>query len=132
VKVTEMEVLFPGGQRVNARYGDLVIETDQEGAAPAPYHLFLASLATCAGIYVLSFFQKRGLSTEGLRMDTSFHRDSESGLLRKCEIDIKLPPGFPAKYRRPVIRAAELCSVARALLAPDPPEFTVRASEAEG
>ena len=61
----EMRVTFPGGKKVDAEYKGFVIRTDQpvhqggEGTAPAPFDLFLASIATCAGIYVLSFCQNR-------------------------------------------------------------------------
>src|SRR5512140_2369253 len=71
--VMQIEISFPGGKRVDAQFGPHLIRTDQsaeaggEGSAPEPYSLFLASLGTCAGIFVLSFCQKRGLATEGLR-----------------------------------------------------------------
>jgi putative redox protein len=50
----EMKVDFPGGARVAAHFGDFTINTNQpvkaggDGSAPAPFELFLASLATCA------------------------------------------------------------------------------------
>src|SRR5215471_4208280 len=59
----DIEVSFPGGKRVDAQVGEFAIRTDQPealggaGTAPTPYDLFLASLATCAGIYVLGFCQ---------------------------------------------------------------------------
>ena len=68
-----MTVGFPGGKRVDASYGGFEIRTDQcvdsggEGSAPEPYDYFLASLATCAGIYVLGFCQKRDIPYEGRR-----------------------------------------------------------------
>ena len=55
----EIEVSFPGGKRVDATFGGFTIRTDQpvsaggQGSAPEPSALFLASLATCAGIYVV-------------------------------------------------------------------------------
>ena len=55
----EMVVDFPSGARVDAHFGPFTISTDQppagggEGAYPTPFATFLASLATCAGIYVL-------------------------------------------------------------------------------
>ena len=68
-------VTFPGGKRVDAQVGNFVIATDQPvsggggEAAPAPFDLFLASIATCAGIYALGFCQARGLPTEGLVLE---------------------------------------------------------------
>ena len=52
---------FGGGLKVDAEYRGFTIKTDQpfheggEGRRPAPFDLFLASLATCAGFYVLAF-----------------------------------------------------------------------------
>jgi hypothetical protein len=70
----EMIVSFPGGKRVDASFEGFTVETDQSeknggaGAAPEPFELFLASLATCAGIYVLSFCQNRNIPTDGVRL----------------------------------------------------------------
>ncbi len=55
----EFEVFFPGGKKVAANYRGFTIETDQplqgggDNTAASPFELFLASLATCAGFYVL-------------------------------------------------------------------------------
>lgn len=125
----EMVVRFPGGKRVDALYKGFRIETDQspkyggEGAAPEPYDLFLASMATCAGIYVLSFCERRGLPTEGLRLVQRWFRDG-SGRLDRIVLDVQLPEGFPEKYHKAVIRAAQQCTVKRTL--DDPPELEVR------
>jgi putative redox protein len=68
----EMRVEFTGGTRVEARFGKHAVTTDQplkdggEDSAPSPFALFLASLATCAGYFVLKFCQSRGISTEGM------------------------------------------------------------------
>jgi len=70
----DMVVTFPGGVRVNAEYKGFTIETDQpktgggEGSAPAPFDLFLASIATCAGYYVMSFCQGRNIPTDNIRV----------------------------------------------------------------
>ena len=63
-----IKVHFPGNKKVHAESNGFTIETDQplkaggDGTAPAPFELFLASLATCAGIYVKSFFDARSLA----------------------------------------------------------------------
>lgn len=117
----DMEVFFPGNLKVHARYKGFVIETDQaqkdggEGSAPAPFDLFLASLGTCAGLYVLSFLQKRELPLEGAGLVMSTERDPETKLVTKVKLEIKVPAGFPEKYRQAVIRAAETCAVKRHL-----------------
>lgn len=130
----EMKVTFPGGQKVNAEINGMVIPTDQsvegggEGSAPSPYEYFLASLGTCAGIYVLSFCQQRGISTEGLLLNQEMEFETTaagSNRLSKISMKIDLPPGFPEKYRNAIIKTAGLCSVKKVLM--DPPEFEVTA-----
>jgi putative redox protein len=120
----DMEVFFPGNKRVHARYKGFVIETDQpvqsggDESAPAPFDLFMASIGTCAGIYVLSFLQQRGLSAEGAGIVLRQERDPDTKLVSKITLEIKLPADFPEKYRDAVIRAAEMCAVKRHLDSP--------------
>jgi len=126
----ELTVTFPGGKRVNAEVLGQTIQTDQapeaggEGSAPEPYLLFLASLGTCAGIYVLSFCQRRGLSTDGifLRQRMDFH--PVRGRLERVTLTIHVPPSFPEKYRDALVRAADQCAVKKTLF--DPPAFEIR------
>ncbi len=125
----EMIVSFPGGKRVAARYNGFEILTDQrpegggEGVAPEPYDLFLASLATCAGIYVLSFCQRRGIPHEGVQIVQRWAWGPHHHLDR-VELDIRVPDGFPEKYHAALERAALLCTVKRTL--EEPPQLAVR------
>lgn len=130
----EIKITFPGGEKVNAEINSRIIPTDQpvtaggEGSAPTPFDYFLASLGTCAGIYVLSFCQQRQIATEGLaltqRMEFTATADGKERLA-KVAIDIDLPPGFPEKYCNAIVKTAELCTVKKVLM--DPPEFVINA-----
>ena len=128
-------VSFPGGKRINAEVAGFTVETDQpvslggQGAAPAPYDLFLVSIATCAAIYVLGFCQARNITTEGLAVVQRSNMDPTTKLLRAVRIEITLPTGFPGKYRAAIVRAAEGCKVKRTLAAA--PSFEVVVSEPE-
>jgi len=132
----EIEVTFPGGKRVDAHVGEHVIRTDQpaslggEDSAPSPFDLFLASIATCAGIYVLGFCQARSLPTHGLSVRQSVGYDAESHLPRHVKLEVVLPPGFPEKYRSAIVRAAENCKVKKTIAAQ--PTFDVVASPEGG
>ena len=70
----EMEISFPGGKRVDAQYRGFTIQTDQsiknggDDSAPEPFNLFLASMGTCTGIYVLSFCQQRKIPTDNITL----------------------------------------------------------------
>ncbi len=131
----EMTVDFPGGARVDAHFGAFTIKTDQpvdaggDESAPTPFELFLSSLATCAGIYVLSFCRQRGLPVEGIRLVQRVQTDPKTRLVAKVSLDIHLPHDFPDKYRPSVIRAAEQCKVKKHL--EHPPLMEVTASVGE-
>ena len=124
-----MEITFPGGVAVTAEHKGFVIPTDQPEASggnnnnPSPYDLFLASLGTCAGFFALRFIQQRGLSTEGLNLTLDTVRNPETKRLDLVRIEIRLPEGFPEKYRNAVIKSVDQCAVKRVML--DPPEFEV-------
>ncbi|UCC40393.1 MAG: OsmC family protein [Candidatus Aminicenantes bacterium] len=123
----EIKVTFPGGLRVNAEYKGRTIETDQpvyqggEGSAPAPFDLFLASLATCAGFYAVAFCQKRGISTENASLVMKTERNPENKRIEKISFEIQLPAEFPEKYKSAVIKAVDTCSVKVHIQ--NPPQF---------
>ena len=125
----EMKISFPGGLRVDAEYKGFVIKTDQpvysggDGSAPAPFDLFLASIATCAGIYVLFFCQRREIPTEKAAVVMKTRRNPETKRIEKISIEIQLPPEFPEKYKKAVIKAVDSCSVKEHIL--NPPVFEV-------
>lgn len=124
----EMMIDFPGGARVDAHFGPFTVKTDQsapgrEASAPTPFALFLSSIGTCAGIYVLGFCQQRGLPTEGIRILERVHTDPATGMAEKIDLEIQVPPDFPEKYYDALIRAADQCKVKKTIA--NPPQFNV-------
>ena len=121
----DMIIDFPGGTRVDAHVGSFTIPTDQPpvASAPTPFATFLASIGTCAGIYVLGFCQQRGIPTDGVRIVQSQETNPLTHLITKIKIDIQLPPEFPQKYRKAVIRSADQCAVKKHF--ESPPAFDV-------
>ena len=125
-----MTVSFPGGKRVDAKYEGFEIATDQavdaggNASAPEPFDLFLASLATCAGIYVLGFCQKRNIPSDGISLTQSWDLEEKTKRLTNVRITIEVPPDFPEKYRDALVRAANQCKVKKTL--ENPPQFIVQ------
>ena len=121
----EMIIDFPGGSRVDAQFGNFTVGTDQPpvAGAPTPFALFLSSIGTCAGIYVLGFCRQRGISTDGIKLTQQMQVDPASGMVTQIQLDIYLPPSFPEKYKPAVIRSAEQCKVKKHL--EHPPVFEV-------
>lgn len=124
-----MVIDFPAGARVDAHFGSFTIKTDQppQATAPTPFATFLASIGTCAGIYVLGFCQQRGLPTDGIRIIQRMHSDMFSGMIGKIDLEIQVPETFPKKYRPALVRAAELCAVKKHF--EQPPSFEVYTKE---
>jgi len=121
----ELLIDFPGGSRVDAHFGPYTVQTDQPpaGSAPTPFAVFLSSIGTCAGIYVLGFCRQRNLPTDGLRILQRVHSNPISGMVEKIDLEIQVPPDFPEKYRSSLIHTAELCAVKKHL--ENPPTFEI-------
>ena len=125
----DMKITFPAGKRVNAEYNGFTHQTDQavisggEGSAPEPFSLFLSSIGTCAGIYVLGFCQQRGIETDGMEIIQSMNFNSLTRLIDKINLKIILPKDFPEKYKKAVISSASLCAVKKHL--ENPPQFEI-------
>jgi len=126
----EMIIDFPGGARVDAHFGPYDVNTDQPpqgggtGSAPTPFAVFLSSIGTCAGIYVLGFCNQRGLPTEGIRIVQRMFADPiEKGMLEKVELEIQVPESFPEKYYPALVRSADQCLVKRHF--DKPPQFDI-------
>lgn len=124
-----MEITFDGDKVITAHTSSHSIRTDQpviaggENSAPSPFELFLASIGTCAGIYVKMFCDQRDINTEGIKIMQSAEYDRQTGLPTLIKLDIQLPADFPEKYKAAVINAADLCKVKKTIA--NPPRFEV-------
>lgn len=128
----EMIIDFPGGARVDAHFRGHSIRTDQpagggEDSAPMPFEVFLASIGTCAGIYILGFCRQRGIPTEGIRILQHNHSNPMTGMVEKVALEIQVPPTFPKQYHEALIRSADLCKVKKTL--ENPPKFEIITTE---
>ena len=131
----EMIIDFPGGAKVDAHFGAFTVETDQpsasggESSAPTPFEVFLSSIGTCAGIYVLGFCKQRNLPTDDIRIVEHIHSNRATGMLDKIDLEIQVPSTFPKQYYNALIRSAELCKVKKTL--ENPPQFEIMTKEVE-
>jgi len=128
----EINITFPGNKKVNAEINGQIIPTDQpvtqggDGTAPSPFMHFIASIGTCAGIYVLSFCRQRNIPTENItptdRPVYSTH-PARTPFLDPIALAINVPPDFPEKYHKAIIKVAEQCAVKKAIA--NPPKFAI-------
>lgn len=128
-----MEITFDGGKVITAHIHGFEIRTDQpvEGGggntAPSPFEIFMASIGTCAGIYVKSFCDNRNIPAENIKIVQNAEYDKETGLPTSIDLDIQLPAGFPEKYVPSVINVAELCKVKKTIMSQ--PRFKITTSK---
>ena len=131
-----LEVGFPGNRKVSAKVRQFEVVTDQpvhgggNDTAPSPFELFLASLGTCAGIYVKGFCLQRGISTDGMRIIQEAEPGPQPGLLGKIKLRIEIPPDFPEQYKNAVIQSASLCTVKKNI--ENPPDFEITVESRDG
>lgn len=120
----EMVVTFPGNKRADASYKGFTIKTDQpiyqngDGSAPAPFDLFLASIGTCAGLYLLSFCQSRGIATDSMSVTLKTEMDQKKKKITKVIVEAHLPSSFPKRYKRAVIKSMDSCAVKKYIESP--------------
>ncbi len=125
----EMKISLGKNLKVDALYKGFTITTDQPEAAggdgedPSPFDLFLASIGTCAGYYVKMFCRQRNLPEEGIGLVQRMQTDPQTRMITNIEIEVRLPEGFPDKYKESVIKAAQACTVKKHIARA--PEFTI-------
>ncbi len=129
----DMIIDFPGGAQVDAHFGTFTVKTDQPpvASAPSPFETFLASIGTCAGIYVLGFCNQRNLPTQGIRIIERISHSHSTGMVESIGLEIQVPPEFPQKYYDSLIRSAQLCAVKKHLEKPPRFDITTKVVEPE-
>lgn len=132
----DIVVTFPGNKKVDAEYKGFTIHTDQpahaggDGTAPAPFDLFLASIATCGGIYIVNYLERHRMPLDGVRLLMRTTKDEKTRMITKMTIDIELPPDFPERYKGSLIKSVDLCSVKKHIITA--PEFDLRTVTGSG
>ena len=107
----EIDVGFPGNVKVEAKIRGFVLSTDQpeksggDDSGPTPFELFTSSIATCAGFFAVKFCRSRNIDTTGMSLKLSYDWDKELKRYPKMSIQLKLPEGFPDKYKGAIIKA---------------------------
>ena len=116
-----MNIYFGGPKKVYADVNGFTIKTDQhprgggEGEYPEPFTLFLASLGTCAGIFVKGFCDQRGIDTTNIKLTQEQSFNPVKRMIDQVDIKIHVPEDFPEKYDNALVQTASLCSVKRHL-----------------
>jgi putative redox protein len=128
-----MEITFDGGKVVTAHSHGHIIRTDQPvddgggNTAASPFELFLASIGTCAGIYIKTFCDNRQIPADKIKIIETTEYNHETGLPTSIKLDIQLPSDFPEKYKASLLHVAGLCKVKKSMS--NPPKFQITTSQ---
>lgn len=114
-----MEISMENG-RASAQFREFCLETGTN--LPSPLDLFIASLGTCAALTAAGYCRKKGLSSEGLKINIDIERDTETRLVSQVRTEFVIPAGFPKAEIEELVAVAGHCFVKKHLYAP--PEFT--------
>ena len=117
-----LELTFPGGHRTRTTVQGFTIETDYpeylggEGSAPAPWHIFLSALTSCAGIHIRNYCAGHNLPYTEIRITLDpVVSANDPDWFTDFNLDIFLPEGFPAEHIEPMLAEAGNCRVAKHL-----------------
>jgi ribosomal protein S12 methylthiotransferase accessory factor len=129
----ELQVTLEGDKRVSTRVGDHLIMTDQPtksggaDSAPAPFDLFMASIATCAGFYVQSYCQNKGIDCSGITLSLTTRQDDARKKIKAFIITIRIPDDLPDHLHKTLCKVAEQCAVTKTIVGQ--PEFIVQSAD---
>ena len=124
----ELKVTLEGNKKVSTHIGDHLIMTDQpeknggSNSAPAPYDLFLASIATCAGFYVQSYCENKNIDPSGIEITMHVTRD-EKQAINGFVTTIHVPEEIPEKIHGALKKVAAQCAVKKTIM--NNPQFVV-------
>jgi ribosomal protein S12 methylthiotransferase accessory factor len=125
----ELKVTLEGGKRVATQIGNHRIVTDQPvkngggDSAPAPFDLFIASIATCVGFYIQAYCESKGIDSTGIDIALRTERDPATKLINRFVTTIRVPPELPERLYPALQKVAEQCAVKKTIKAH--PEFIV-------
>ena len=110
-------VSFPEKKKIDIQFGKYTVKTDQskenggDETAPEPFALFLAGLASCAGVYAKGFCDSRDIPTDGMKLELDPFFKKGQKTMEKVEITLHVPQAFPEKYIKAVIKSMGSCAV---------------------
>lgn len=115
--MTQFKVTFPGNKKVDVEFDNFTIKTDQkkkyggDNTAPEPFNIFLSSLASCAGIYAVSFCDTRKLDTNIMYLVLEAVSKEGQKHMDEIKLTLHVNKDFPEKYIKPVIKSMNSCAV---------------------
>ncbi len=112
---------------VAARGHQIIVDQplEQEGndEGMTPPEIFIASLATCMGVYILNYCKNSGINPNDMTLNIKWEKASNPARIGNVKVDIKLPRYKNMEREQAIIKVAEHCLVHNTINMP--PEISI-------
>lgn len=112
------EIKYIGGKKFSAvnRAHTIIIDQPKEGGGedegPTPPELFVDSLGSCIGVYVLAFCKNTGLDPSGMKIALEWEKASDKpARIKSINAKIELPNAMVGLRAAALLKVAESCLI---------------------
>jgi putative redox protein len=113
----EVTVDYNGKMSFTAQCGshqlmiDLPLTSGGEDQAATPPQVFLSSLASCVGVYIVSYCNNVGINTAGMKIKISAEKMHNPDRLDKIKVGVIMPNAELGKRKNAVLAVAKKCLI---------------------
>ena len=124
-----MKVAYRGGKKflVACRGQQLTVDqpANKEGtdAGMTPPELFIASIATCMGVYVVNYCKNANINANDMTLSISWEQANDPARVSSITVDIDMPKISTHERDNAIVKVAEHCLVHNSITAP--PQITI-------
>lgn len=118
IPVEKAEIKYIGGIKFEAKNRSHAIIIDQpqlgggEDKGPTPPELFVDSLGSCIGVYVLGFCKNTGLNPDGMKITLDWEKANDKpARIQKISAKIEFPNADPGPRKAALLKVAESCLI---------------------
>ena len=112
------EISYIGGMKFEARNRSHAVVIDQpqivggEDKGPTPPELFIDSLGSCIGVYVLAFCKNTGLNPDGMKIILDWEKAADKpARIKSIRANIELPKADVGARKAALLKVAESCLI---------------------
>ena len=131
------EVKYIDGKKFSAqnRAHTVIIDQPKDGGGqdqgPTPPELFVDSLGSCIGVYVLAFCKNTGLNPDGMRIILDWEKAADKpARIQKISAKIELPNADAGARSAALLKVAESCLIHETIR--HQPEITIELAKGGG
>jgi len=126
--VENAKIIYQGGKKFLAQNNahniiiDLPVGSGGEDSGPTPPEVFIDSLGSCIGVYVIGYCKTAGINTEGLTIDVTWEKETKNkpNFIKNIDVKIDLPNVDIGPRKAALLKVAESCLIHQTIKAHPP------------